>query len=218
MHTYILSLGSNIAPRLQYLRFGLCLLSRRGEMLACSSAYETSPVGMRADDGPFLNCAIRYSSCILDPRALLRYIKEIEERAGRDLTERYKPRPLDIDIIVWSGGEWRDEYLVIPHPRAHERLFVIAPYAEICAGPGVPAGDAGDAGDAGAQKLEERSESQFFCSSDAGSTQNAERSEAEQGLWDAARNYAEQGGAQDQKIEFFCGSDVLCANPEEITL
>jgi 2-amino-4-hydroxy-6-hydroxymethyldihydropteridine diphosphokinase len=144
-------------------------LSRRGEILACSSAYETSPVDMQGVDDPFLNCALRYRT-YLDPRALLRFLKDIEEHAGRDLAERSQPRTLDIDIISWSGGEWRDEYLDIPHPRAQERLFVLVPYNEIC-------------------------------------TEGA-------GGFEPFPELAIQGAAQ--KIEFYCGSDMLCEHPEEI--
>jgi len=131
MHTYILSLGTNIAPRLLYLRFALFALSRRGEILAVSSVYETSPVGMPESGGAFLNCALAWRS-YLDPCALLGALKTIEKNVGRDLTKRMEARTLDIDIITWSGGEWHDERLDIPHPRARERLFVIIPYNELC--------------------------------------------------------------------------------------
>ena len=132
MHTYTLSLGSNIQPRLGYLRRALKSLGERGEVLACSSIYETSPVGMETGD-IFLNCALSYQSRLIPPD-LLCFVKQIEQDSGRDLNEYMVPRTLDIDIISWSGGAWHDDRLILPHPRAAQRLFVIIPCNELCAG------------------------------------------------------------------------------------
>jgi len=131
MHRYILSVGSNIAPRLSFLRFAHANLVTRGEVLAVSSVYETSPIDMEEQEKPFLNAALAFRT-YLDPPSLLGVVKSIEERAGRDLELRRRARTLDIDIVVWSGGEWHDARLEVPHPRANERLFVLVPYAEIC--------------------------------------------------------------------------------------
>jgi len=133
MHRYILSIGSNIAPRLRFLRFALASLSAQGEVYGASSVYETSPIDMDDMEKPFLNAALAFQT-YLEPLPLLRAVKGIEESAGRNLEERRKARTLDIDIVAWSGGEWHDSLLDVPHPRAHERLFVLAPYNEICEG------------------------------------------------------------------------------------
>ena len=130
MHTYLLSLGSNLGKRLLALRQAVRELGRRGEILALSSVWETAPLGMKGSHPPFLNCALRFDT-YLPPRALLALCKHLEEQAGRDLEERYQSRPLDIDIITWSGGNWKDEVLEIPHPRAALRRFVVVPYNEI---------------------------------------------------------------------------------------
>lgn len=130
MHTYLLSLGSNLGKRLPTLRQAVRELGRRGEILALSSVWETSPLEMKGNPPLFLNCALKLKT-YLPPRALLSLCKQLEEQAGRNLEERYQSRPLDIDIITWSGGEWRDEALLIPHPKAALRKFVIIPANEI---------------------------------------------------------------------------------------
>ncbi|MDR2733351.1 MAG: 2-amino-4-hydroxy-6-hydroxymethyldihydropteridine diphosphokinase [Spirochaetota bacterium] len=166
MHKYILSLGSNIAPRLRFLRFAAASLILRGEILEFSSVYETSPVGMGEREESFLNAVLAFRT-YLDPPALLRAVKNIEESAGRVLEERYKARTLDIDIIAWSGGEWHDERLDVPHPRAHERLFVLVPYVEICKNglARFPELDAGTLG--GLRRMQDlRQGIEFFCGGD----------------------------------------------------
>jgi 2-amino-4-hydroxy-6-hydroxymethyldihydropteridine diphosphokinase len=162
MHKYILSVGSNIAPRLRFLRFALTSLVARGEMLAVSSVYETSPIDMEEQEKPFLNAALAFRT-YLDPPSLLGVVKSIEESAGRDLELRRQARTLDIDIVAWSGGEWHDARLDVPHPRAHERLFVLVPYVEIC-GEGI--GHFQEL-DQGAERMRElRQGIEFFCGRD----------------------------------------------------
>jgi 2-amino-4-hydroxy-6-hydroxymethyldihydropteridine diphosphokinase len=130
MHKYVLSLGANLGRRLVNLRHAVRQLARRGEVLAVSSVWETAPLGMKGEQPAFLNCALSLDT-YLDPRQLLAVCKQLEERAGRNLDERYRSRPLDIDIISWSGGSWHDDQLVIPHPRATKRKFVVIPYNEV---------------------------------------------------------------------------------------
>ena len=152
MHTYLLSLGANLGRRLITLRLAVRELARRGEILAVSSVWETAPLGMKGEHPAFLNCAVHFDT-YLDPRQLLACCKRLEERAGRDLEERYQSRPLDIDIITWSGGEWQDPSLVIPHPRAGKRRFVVIPCNEI-----IPDTF---------QEPEEPQDMAFFCGGDA---------------------------------------------------
>lgn len=128
MHSYLLSLGSNLGERLENLSRAVLLLSRRGEIQDASAVYETSPVDSAGED--FLNCAVRFHT-YLEPPALLQFIHEIEQTLGRKNGEKSEPRPIDIDIILWSGGDWNSGDLVIPHPQADKRMFVMTPVNEI---------------------------------------------------------------------------------------
>lgn len=132
MHRYILSLGSDLGERLNNLAAAIRLLSRRGVHLHASSVYETAPVDMDTS-ALFLNCAVEFRT-YLDPPRMLDFCKDIEQRLGRGTRGSRESRPVDIDIITWSGGSWRDDRLQIPHPRAGERLFVQVPVAEIAPG------------------------------------------------------------------------------------
>ena len=132
MHKYILSLGTNMGERLNNLSSAVRHLSRRGELLSVSSVYETAPVEMDCQD-PFLNCALHYRT-YLEPLQMLNFGKLIEERMGRTGAPNISPRPIDIDLIQWSGGQWIDDRLTIPHARAQERAFVTVPVNEILPG------------------------------------------------------------------------------------
>jgi len=129
MHKYILSIGSNLGERLNNLSEGVCFLSRRGELLSVSSIYETSPVDMESP-ASFLNCALHYRT-YLAPLQMLDFGQYIEERLGRVQVGENQPRQIDIDLIRWSGGNWQDERLIIPHPEAEKRAFVCVPVNEL---------------------------------------------------------------------------------------
>src|SRR5688572_17935584 len=99
------------------------------ELLARSSLYRTQPVGF-ADQPMFVNaCALVETS--LAPRALLDRLLEIEQRHGRVREMRNGPRTLDLDIVVYGERAVEEPGLTVPHPRAHERAFVLQPLAEI---------------------------------------------------------------------------------------
>ncbi len=143
--TTYLSLGSNEGDRahniwyaIELLKYGLRLEynMRDGRYLryVCSSVYETQPVGF-LDQPPFLNACVGIRTFI-NPEFLLLIIKDIERRAGRVESFRNAPRPLDIDILLHvdpNGSQKRvsTEALTVPHPRMHERSFVLVPLAEI---------------------------------------------------------------------------------------
>ncbi|MCO5133813.1 MAG: 2-amino-4-hydroxy-6-hydroxymethyldihydropteridine diphosphokinase [Phyllobacteriaceae bacterium] len=96
---------------------------------AASSLYRTKPWG-DADQDDFLNACIRISTA-LAPRDLLAELKRIENDLKRRKTRRWGPRTIDLDILVYEGveGEW--EGLILPHPRAAQRIFVIRPLCDI---------------------------------------------------------------------------------------
>jgi len=124
-----LGLGANLGDRLSNLRAALVELAKHGEVVACSSVYETSPWGV-ADQPPFLNmCGVLHT--ILDPEELLVACKAIEQRLGRRPGRRWGPRLIDIDLLVYDAVRLTTPSLQLPHPRLAERAFVLAPLAEI---------------------------------------------------------------------------------------
>jgi 2-amino-4-hydroxy-6-hydroxymethyldihydropteridine diphosphokinase len=106
------------------------------EVLATSPVYQTAPVG-GPDQPDYLN-AVLIVATGLAARDLLAQANRIEAEFGRVREERFGPRTLDIDIISYSGEVSGDPVLTLPHPRAHERAFVLAPWHDIDAGAEVP--------------------------------------------------------------------------------
>ena len=105
-------------------------LRERGVIVeAVSRIYETAPREVE-DQPPFLNAACRIRTH-LDPPALLALIKGIERDLGRVAGPRYGPRAIDLDILVWEGGEWHDPALDVPHPRLSERRFALVPVLDL---------------------------------------------------------------------------------------
>lgn len=131
-----LGLGGNLGEREALLRGAVSELDGAGEVVAVSLLYETDPVGY-LDQPAFLNaCVVLRTE--FGPEELLEFIKRMESRAGRVESFRNSPRPLDIDILLYveEGGEHvvrESEWLTIPHPRMHERGFVLVPLGEIAA-------------------------------------------------------------------------------------
>jgi 2-amino-4-hydroxy-6-hydroxymethyldihydropteridine diphosphokinase len=125
-------LGSNLGDREGYLERALAAL--RGdpelEVEAVSSVRETDPVGLE-DQPRFLNAAVRVTTA-LPPRELLEHLLGVERALGRTRDgSRFGPRTIDLDLLLY-GDEIVDEPgLEIPHPRLHERRFVLEPLAEL---------------------------------------------------------------------------------------
>ena len=130
-------LGSNLGDRLAHLRRAVAGLP---DVVAVSQVYETEPVGGPADQGPYLNAVVELDT-ELDPRALLSVAQRLEAAAGRTRTERWGPRPLDVDVLLVGDLVVSDADLVVPHPRLWERRFVTVPLAELA--PDVVAGGPG---------------------------------------------------------------------------
>ncbi|HED24329.1 MAG TPA: 2-amino-4-hydroxy-6-hydroxymethyldihydropteridine diphosphokinase [Firmicutes bacterium] len=129
-HAYI-GLGSNLGSRLKNLRQSLTLLSKmkKIEIKAVSPIYETEPVGGPAQ-GYYLNaCAFLLTD--LPPGTLLQAMLEIEDRIGRLRTERWGPRTIDLDLLVYEGLITNTPLLTLPHPRLAGRCFVLIPLADI---------------------------------------------------------------------------------------
>lgn len=140
MKKAILAFGSNLGRRRDNIEAAAAALGRAGVVMErMSSYYSTSPVG-GPPQGDFVNAAAVVRT-ELDPRGLLALAKKIEEDMGRDMRGvRFGPRPIDIDIIFFADITLDDPGLVIPHPRFAERLFVLAPLAEIEPGLVLPNG------------------------------------------------------------------------------
>jgi 2-amino-4-hydroxy-6-hydroxymethyldihydropteridine diphosphokinase len=129
--TAFIGIGSNLGNRRS-----LCLEAlRRLEKLpstrltAVSSLYETEPVG-EGYSSPFLNSAAKLST-ELSSRALLTAMHTIEAGLGRDRSKTEGDRPIDLDLLLYGDLVVQDPDLAIPHPRMHERRFVLSPLAEI---------------------------------------------------------------------------------------
>jgi 2-amino-4-hydroxy-6-hydroxymethyldihydropteridine diphosphokinase len=127
----VLAIGSNLGDRLGYLQGGVrTLLADPGlRLVALSPVYTTAPVG-----GPpqpdYLN-AVVLANITIPPRELLDRLHEVEAAFARVRLVRWGPRTLDLDIICVAGERSDDPDLTLPHPRAHERAFVLAPWHDV---------------------------------------------------------------------------------------
>lgn len=121
-----LGLGSNLGPRVEHLRAAVAAI---GDVTAVSPVYETAPVG-GPEQGPYLNLVVEVDT-LVGARGLLELCRRLEAAAGRERTERWGPRTLDVDVL-WVDGEIVDDAdLQVPHPRMWERRFVLAPLADL---------------------------------------------------------------------------------------
>ncbi|WP_077329995.1 2-amino-4-hydroxy-6-hydroxymethyldihydropteridine diphosphokinase [Virgibacillus siamensis] len=128
-----LALGTNIEPRQEHLRQAIHQLGDQNhiEIVNQSSVYETVPVGYR-DQSDFLNMVIEINT-VLSPAELLDFCQSIEQSLGRKRKIRFGPRTIDLDILIYNQENRKTERLIIPHPRMHERAFVLVPLNEIAA-------------------------------------------------------------------------------------
>jgi 2-amino-4-hydroxy-6-hydroxymethyldihydropteridine diphosphokinase len=125
-----LSLGSNLGNRRRALDEAIEALEGAGVNLTDrSSVYETEPTD-RVDQPWFLNVVLR-ARTQLAPTELLAVCKAIERRLGRRPGPRFGPRPIDIDILLYDRKTIDQKNLTVPHPRMHERRFVLVPLQEI---------------------------------------------------------------------------------------
>lgn len=132
MTTAVLSIGSNLGDRLAMLRV---VVDGLGAALhAASPVYETAPWG-GVEQGAFLNAVLVADDPGLDAHGWLRRAHEFERAAERVRAQRWGPRTLDVDIVTCRDGGRdlisQDPDLILPHPRAHERAFVLVPWLVI---------------------------------------------------------------------------------------
>lgn len=125
----VIALGANIGNPLENLEIALSLLQESTEVISVSSFYTTAPVGGPAQPD-YLNavCIIESELPALD---LLSLLHGIEKSLGRERSEHWGPRTIDLDLIQFGGLLSKSTELELPHPRAHERRFVLEPWLEI---------------------------------------------------------------------------------------
>lgn len=124
-----LGLGSNVGDRHAHLEAALRALRAEVDVVAVSRFVETEPVG-GPPQGAFLNAAAVVDTA-LRPRELLELARRLEDAAGRQRGVRWGPRTLDVDLLLYGDEVVDESDLVIPHPRLHERGFVLDTLAEI---------------------------------------------------------------------------------------
>jgi 2-amino-4-hydroxy-6-hydroxymethyldihydropteridine diphosphokinase len=132
-HIAYIALGSNVEPRAATLLAALKLLDERDgiSMGRISQLIGTEAVGPQGQ-GEYLNGAVQIATS-LDPEALLAALGEVEAELGRDRSreQRWGPRTCDLDLLLFDDAVIETERLTVPHPRMHERAFVLGPLAEI---------------------------------------------------------------------------------------
>lgn len=129
----VLAIGSNLGDRMGNLQGAVNSLADTPEvwLTSVSPVYETEPVGAPEGSKSFLNAVILIDTT-LSARTLLDRALAIEDAFGRERSgEPGEPRTLDVDLIVVGDRRANDEDLVLPHPKAHERAFVLAPWYDV---------------------------------------------------------------------------------------
>jgi 2-amino-4-hydroxy-6-hydroxymethyldihydropteridine diphosphokinase len=132
------AVGSNLGDRLAIITRGLALLAVHPllSIEAVSPVYETDPVGGPEQDD-FLNL-VALLDTMLQPRALLGLLNVVEAACDRERGERWGPRTLDLDLIAYGDVVSTDPDCTLPHPRAHERAFVLRPWLDVDPGAVLP--------------------------------------------------------------------------------
>jgi 2-amino-4-hydroxy-6-hydroxymethyldihydropteridine diphosphokinase len=140
IETAFLGLGSNLGDRLATLQQAVDLLEEAPglTLTGCSRVWETAPVG-----GPpqpdFLNVVVR-ADVDLEPLELLAACQRVEATLGRVRDVRWGPRTVDIDVLLIDAHTMEGPDLIVPHPRMHERAFVLMPLLDIDPDPRLPDG------------------------------------------------------------------------------
>jgi 2-amino-4-hydroxy-6-hydroxymethyldihydropteridine diphosphokinase len=127
-----IGLGSNLANPVSQVRSGFAALSRitQSHVDACSSLYRTAPIG-RQDQPDFIN-AVCHLCTLLSPTVLMQTLLAIEQKQGRVREREHgEPRILDLDLLLYGDETIQTADLTVPHPRLHERAFVLYPLFEL---------------------------------------------------------------------------------------
>jgi 2-amino-4-hydroxy-6-hydroxymethyldihydropteridine diphosphokinase len=135
-----LGIGSNLGDRLANLQQGADLLAATAgvDVVASSRVYETDPVG-GVEQPDFLNAVLEIETRFSATELLARCL-EVESELGRTREVHWGPRTLDVDLLVFDDAEIAEPGLIVPHPRMHERAFVMMPLLELARDPMLPGG------------------------------------------------------------------------------
>lgn len=158
MTSAALALGSNLGDRAGNLQRAVDGIAQATAVVAVSAVYETAPVG-GPDQPDYLNAVVVVETD-LGARRLLELAHRLEREAGRVRIERWGPRTLDVDVLAYGGEHSDDPELTLPHPRAHERAFVLLPWLDadpraLIPGLGSVAALAGSVDVSGVRRLDE---------------------------------------------------------------
>ncbi|GLW51498.1 2-amino-4-hydroxy-6-hydroxymethyldihydropteridine diphosphokinase [Streptomyces sp. NBRC 14336] len=136
----VISLGSNLGNRLETLQGAVDALADTPglRIKAVSPVYETEPWGVEPGSQPSYFNAVVILKTTLPPSSLLERAHAVEEAFHRVRDERWGPRTLDVDIVAYADVVSDDPTLTLPHPRAHERAFVLAPWHDVDPGAKLP--------------------------------------------------------------------------------
>jgi 2-amino-4-hydroxy-6-hydroxymethyldihydropteridine diphosphokinase len=134
--TAFVALGSNLGDREGYLRVAIEPIAKTESVLQASSIYETDPVGY-LDQPSFLNMVIEVETAKA-PLDLLQRLREVEHELHRERAFQNAPRTIDLDLLLYDDVVLDSPDLTIPHPRMHERAFVLVPLVEIAPNAIVP--------------------------------------------------------------------------------
>jgi 2-amino-4-hydroxy-6-hydroxymethyldihydropteridine diphosphokinase len=126
--TAVVCLGANLGDRMARLRCGLEVLAQHLAVTAVSPVYETAAVGL-VDQPAYLNAVALLASD--DPESVFVAAQAAEQSQGRLRSRRWGPRTLDVDVIAVDSIVTDDPRLTLPHPRAHERAFVLVPWLDL---------------------------------------------------------------------------------------
>ena len=133
-----IALGANLGNPLATVTAAIAALRELSdtEFIAASSLYRTAPVGLKHQPD-FINAVVELNAVLPAP-TLLESLFAIEARFGRQRSVKDAPRTLDLDLLLYGAAVSDEQQLTLPHPRMHERAFVLAPLAEIAPGLIIP--------------------------------------------------------------------------------
>ncbi len=132
-HRVFVSIGSNVGDSVSHLHRAIALMETHGDMevLAVSPFYRTRPQNYEAQEW-FVNAAVKLRTCLGDPFLLLRQLQSMERKMDKEGKPfRFGPRIIDLDIVLFDDLCLKTRELEIPHPRMHERRFVLKPVCDI---------------------------------------------------------------------------------------
>jgi len=141
VHRATLGLGANLGDRFANLQRAVDLLAEHGvRAIRCSRVWETDPIGGPLDQPAYLNAVIRAEAGDLRPGDVLAAAHRVEAALGRVRLQRWGPRTIDIDLLLYDDVITGDPSLTLPHPRMTERAFVVLPLLDIDPDPVLPDG------------------------------------------------------------------------------